>query len=442
MEKNLDNQDPSVCCKARRRKALTVADILEELLNDDEVDIVAAIPPEQFDGITDEEDIDDECLEVDEPLERDLAGTFEWETKKDREGLSCWEDDIPLIQLRRSNRIAVTDDDQPSTSTGSQIPEKEPENKYKLPSAFAPPVWKRVTENAELPFEIFNVPEPLEQLQFQLQENLMEKSPSEVFFNFFDDEMLQLIVTETKRYAMQKNDEQFALTFNVVLLKRFIGILILSGYNKLPQIECYWSTNPTLGSRIVQQTMSRSTFRKIKKYLHFQDNNNLDKTDKYTKVRNLFEIMNKKFMQFGVFEEHLSIDEQMLPYFGRHSCKMYLKSKPIKFGYKTWCMASSTGYVYRMQPYGGASDKYDKKLGLGASVVMDMVSQLEYPCRHQVFFDNFFTSYYLMCLLADNRVCATGTVRNNRLGKPAPDLKTGKQLPKGILHFFFCSQLQ
>ena len=34
-------------------------------------------------------------------------------------------------------------------------------------------------------------------------------------------------------------------------------------------------------------------------------------------------------------------------------------------------------------------------------------------------------------LLADKSICATGTVRSNRLGKPAPDLKTGKALPKG-----------
>lgn len=28
----------------------------------------------------------------------------------------------------------------------------------------------------------------------------------------------------------------------------------------------------------------------------------------------------------------LSVDEQMIPYFGRHSCKMYMKGKPVRFG--------------------------------------------------------------------------------------------------------------
>ena len=94
-------------------------------------------------------------------------------------------------------------------------------------------------------------------------------------------------------------------------------------------------------------------------------------------------------------------------------------------------MAPSTGYLYQMQPYGGSSDNYDKSDGLGASVFLKMISHLEYPNRHKVFFDNFFTSQYLMCLFADKSICAIGTVRSNRLGKSAADLKTGKALPKG-----------
>ena len=87
--------------------------------------------------------------------------------------------------------------------------------------------------------------------------------------------------------------------------------------------------------------MARIFFTKIKQYLHFHDNNNLDRNDKYTKIRTLFDLININFMQFGVFEGHLSIDEQMFPYYGRHSCKMFKKSKPIIFGYKAWCMAFS-----------------------------------------------------------------------------------------------------
>lgn len=70
------------------------------------------------------------------------------------------------------------------------------------------------------------------------------------------------------------------------------------------------------------------------------DNSNLAKTDRFVKVTPLNDIMNTKFMQFGVFAHKLSIDEQMIPYYGRHSCKMYIRGKPICFGFKYWDLCS------------------------------------------------------------------------------------------------------
>ena len=189
----------------------------------------------------------------------------------------------------------------------------------------------------------------------------------------------------------------------------------------------YWSTNPTPRSEIVKQTMASNIFTKIKQYLHFRDNTNLDLNDKYIKTSTLFDLININFMNFGVLKEHMSIVEPMLPFYCLLNCKVFIKSKPIKFGYKAWCMAASTRYLYQIQPYSGSSDNYDKSIRLGVSVVPKMISHLEYPNRHKVFFDNFFTSQYLMCLLADKSICATGTVRSNRLGKLAPDICFAKR---------------
>lgn len=77
-----------------RRKALCIEEILDELLlSDDEViDNVCGIPPEQFDGITDEEDIDDNVMETEEPIEKDMAGTFEVNLVKKSD---CLEEEDP-----------------------------------------------------------------------------------------------------------------------------------------------------------------------------------------------------------------------------------------------------------------------------------------------------------------------------------------------------------
>ena len=73
--------------------------------------------------------------------------------------------------------------------------------------------------------------------------------------------------------------------------------------------------------------MSRNKFRKREKYLHCCDNTNLDETNKWIKLRPLIEAVNEELQKFGIFSSELSIDEQMLPYFGRHSWKMFIRNK-------------------------------------------------------------------------------------------------------------------
>ena len=80
--------------------------------------------------------------------------------------------------------------------------------------------------------------------------------------------------------------------------------------------------------------MSRDRFLKIKKYFHVADNQNLEKGNKVAKVAILYKAMNSNLSQWGIFHKKLSIDEAMVPCVGKHSAKMYIKGKPICFGYK------------------------------------------------------------------------------------------------------------
>lgn len=184
--------------------------------------------------------------------------------------------------------------------------------------------------------------------------NLIEQyhslSPFEIFLRFFDERVLQLIVSETNRYAQQKN-ELFRVNQNDIY--GFIGILSLSGYHTVPQYNMYWSLDDDIHIPFVRETMSRQKFRSIKKFIHFANNNNLDHTDKFTKIRRLLNLLNENFMQFGIFSHYLSIDEMMIPYTGKHSCKMFMQNKPVRFGFKAWCQASNEGYIFDFDLYQG-----------------------------------------------------------------------------------------
>ena len=68
-------------------------------------------------------------------------------------------------------------------------------------------------------------------------------------------------------------------------------------------------------------------------------------------------------IQFGVLHEDLSIDESMVPYFRRHSCKQNICEKPIRFGYKLLIICSSTGMPNKTDIYEGKTDNAEGPLG-------------------------------------------------------------------------------
>ena len=180
------------------------------------------------------------------------------------------------------------------------------------------------------------------------------KDSVEVFEMFLNEDIRNHIITESVRYARQKNDQDFQLDDND--MRRFTGILLLTGYHTLPQQQLYWERSQDVSMPIVYQTMSRNRFRDIKRNMHLADNEQLlsDSSDKLFKVRPLYDLMNKSLNQFQVWHRDLSIDEQMIPYTGRHSAKQTNGEKSVRFGYKNFCLTSSDGYPYHILPYAGA----------------------------------------------------------------------------------------
>ena len=94
--------------------------------------------------------------------------------------------------------------------------------------------------------------------------------------------------------------------------------------------------------------MSRDKFQKIKKYFHVADNANLEEGNKVAKVSKMYNFLNQNLCKWGVFHDKLSIDESMVPYYGRHSAKMFIRGKPIRFGFKIWALCGSDGYPYKL----------------------------------------------------------------------------------------------
>ena len=62
--------------------------------------------------------------------------------------------------------------------------------------------------------------------------------------------------------------------------------------------------------------------------------------------------------------------------------------------------------------------------------MLAVVSRLSEPAKHEVFFDNFFSSVKLFEALAEKNFLATGTIRDNRTSGASKNLTTNKQMKK------------
>ena len=93
-----------------------------------------------------------------------------------------------------------------------------------------------------------------------------------------------------------------------------------------------------------------------------------------------------------------------------------------------------------MKIYTG-KDEQDSSQPLGSRVVNHMANAIEQhsePKRHELFFNNFFTSYSLIQSLAEQEMRATGTVREYRMSGANNRLVSNKELKKkGRGHFDF-----
>ena len=239
--------------------------------------------------------------------------------------------------------------------------------------------------------------------------------PVSLFQKFFTDDVMKFICQKTTRYAISKGNHSFTNDTNT--LKAFIAILLVSGYADLSRRPMYWEHNEETHNTTISSLLSRKRFDEIMQNLQLAANSNLDKGDKFVKVRLLIDKSNEQCYANYMPEQSVSIDESMVKYFSRHGCKQYMRNKPVKCGYKFWLATTPLGYAIQFYPYAGKDENYDSNLELGGSVVATLAEKLtsQVGSNYHIAMDNFFTNPNLLRILKAKGIAATGTVRINRV---------------------------
>ena len=104
----------------------------------------------------------------------------------------------------------------------------------------------------------------------ELTSLLIHKTEVELFEEFWDGDTFDLVINQSNLYAQQQNCHEFSLKKQQ--LKRCLGFMLFSGYDRLPRERMYWEKADDCRVNIVSQALSRQEYMDIKRNLHLADN--------------------------------------------------------------------------------------------------------------------------------------------------------------------------
>ena len=270
-------------------------------------------------------------------------------------------------------------------------------------------------------------------LAINSEQNFTTNSPPISFFSLFVDEhFLAHIKFQTNLYNQQRqlDCKKKIIEVSVAEILKVLGIVSMMGIHKWPNRRMYWAPATKVNS--ISEAMTRNRFEDILRILHFNDNSLAD-NNKLHKLQPVLDHFNKKFQDSAKAETCQAVDEMMIAFKGRHALKVYMPNKPTKWGYKLWCRAGVSGYVYAFEVSGGLlrgipkdyQIEYDPKES--ECVVLRLCESLQ-SNKHKIFFDNLFATPELLVHLGKRQVYATATLRANRI-RNCP-LASDKELKK------------
>jgi hypothetical protein len=204
---------------------------------------------------------------------------------------------------------------------------------------------------------------------------------------------------------------------------------IYRGLVHIDNTQQIWAKDTALP--FMTRVMPRQRYQRLQSSWRIQQSDEDKKEgppDTWAKLRPLLDAVLPRFRHHYHPHQHLTIDEQIIPFQGRHRSIQFMKDKPARWGFKNFvlCDAEST-YALAFNLYEGKDTKRPE-LGTGHGITMTMVEPW-FRRGHVVVADNWFGSMKLARDLLDKGTGYIGTVRRKRVDFP-PDFFVPKNALK------------
>ncbi|XP_015185948.1 PREDICTED: piggyBac transposable element-derived protein 4-like [Polistes dominula] len=264
--------------------------------------------------------------------------------------------------------------------------------------------------------------------EFTGNSGLLVKLPAsitagQVLSLFLNEQVIDLIVVETNRYAEKKfgqntnseylQDNRWEPT-NSEEIKIFLGLLLWMELVQVPLNE-YWSTNPIYNFPFPRSKMSRKRFKLLLSNLHFSNNEAIQQNNRLGKVLLLLQILTDNYQQIFLPGPEIVVDETIVPWRGRLLFRQYIPTKSYKHGMKLFKLCSTEGYTWSIKIYAGRDICGINQTCsiIPENVCIELINKLLNEGR-TLYIDNFYTSYELAIKLLNFKTYVVGTVRHNR----------------------------
>ena len=168
-----------------------------------------------------------------------------------------------------------------------------------------------------------------------------------------------------------------------------------------------------------------------------ETDDSVDKRDAIYKVRPFLDHLLTKFRLYYVPEQHLSLDEGMVPLKNRLAIKQYIKDKPAKFGVKSFILCGGeNGYILSAEIYTGRAEQEIDGIGIIGNVVYRLLTSAGAEGKnHILVMDRYYNSVDLSkFLLTMQQTLVVGTINTNRKHYPK-SLKKKKMKKRGDFDF-------
>lgn len=245
---------------------------------------------------------------------------------------------------------------------------------------------------------------------------------------FFDDDLLNIIVTNTNRYIAGKKElysrERDCKTTTLSEIKAFIGLLYMAGYHRNSRLNTldFWALDGS-GIELFRMTMSRNRFHFLLQTIRFDNKTTrpqrklLDKLAPIRDVVDKFVALCKTNYSVG---EYVTVDEMLPPFRGKCSFRQYIPSKPSKYGIKIISLADSkVFYTLNFEIYVGKQPDGPFQVDNSAISVVKRLCEPIKGSGRNLTGDNWFTSHELVTdLLKNYKLTYVGTVRKNKKHLP------------------------